>query len=185
MKAYRIVMVLVGLFVFGFSTSHAQMMMGQGGKQGMMGQGKGMMCDKMGMMGKGGKTGMMGMMQGMDQGMGMMGERGMMHSRYMKKGLHFYFKNSEAIALTGEQLEKLDDIKITFKKSYILEKARLKVAKIELEELLDEDSVSMKSVEKKVKEIASFKEGLLLLVIRTRVEAKRCSPMSRGKRLKS
>ncbi len=136
----------------------------------MMGDGKGMMCEKTGMMGKDGKP---GMMSGTGKGIAAMGERGMMHGWFMKKGLHFYFSNREALGLTDDQLEKLHDIKVNFKKSFIMDKAKLEVAKIELEEQLDGDQVDMKAVKKKAKEISGLKETLLLAKVRTRVDAKK------------
>lgn len=142
----------------------------------MMGGGKGMMCEKMGMMGKGGGEGIMG------QGM-----MGMMHGHFMKKGLHFYFSNKETLGLTGDQLDKLHNIKIDFKKSYIMDKARLEVATLELEALLDADRINMKVVEKKVKDIAGLKEKLLLAKVRTRVDAKKAlteEQMKKAKKLR-
>ena len=170
MKMMKVFLFSVLAIALLYSTANAQ----------MMGQSKGMMCDKMGMMG----SGMRGMMHGMGKDMGMMGDRDMMHSHFMKKGLHFYFKNKEALGLTDDQLEKLHDIKIDFKKRYIMDKAKLKVAKLELEELLDSDSVNMKSVEKKVKEIAGLKEKLLLAKVKTRVDAKKILTKEQRKKAK-
>lgn len=130
-------------------------------------QGKGKICDKMS---KGSGSDMMG---GMEKGKGMMGDMDMMHGHFMKKGLHFYFKNKEALGFTGDQLEQLHDIKVNFKKSYIMDKAKLKVAKIELEELLDADQVNMEVVKKKVKEVSGLKETLLFAKIKTGVDAKK------------
>lgn len=162
-----------GMKVFLFSVMATGLLISTANAQ-MMGQGKGMKCDKMERMGKGGGSGMMssGMMRGMGMH-GMMGEKDMLHGPFMRKGLHFYFKNREALGLTDDQLGRLHKIKVDFKKSYILEEAKLKVAKLELEELLDADSADMKSVEKKVKEIAGLKGTLLLAKTRTRVDAKK------------
>ncbi|MBE9504093.1 MAG: hypothetical protein IME96_07950 [Proteobacteria bacterium] len=159
MKSMKVVLFLLLATGLLFSTANAE----------MMGQGKGMKCDKTEMMGHG----MMKMMHGVGKGMGKTADKDMMHGRFMKKGLHFYFSNKEALGLTADQLDKFHDIKLDFKKSYIMDKARLEVAKVELEELLDADRINMKSVEKKVKEVAGLKEKLLLAKVKTRVEAKK------------
>jgi len=158
MKSTKVFVSLVLATALLFSTAEAQ----------MMGKGKGGKCDKMEKMGKGGGAGMMDMM----------------HGDFMKKGLHLYFKNREALGLTDDQLEKLHSIKVNFKKSYIMDEAKLKVAKLELEELLDADSASMKGIEKKVNDIAALKEKLLLAKVKTRVEAKKVLTEEQRKKAK-
>jgi len=173
-----------GIKVFVFSVLATGLLLSTANAQ-MMGQGKGMKCDKMGMMERGGGPGMMS--SGMMGGMGMhgkVGERDMMHGDFMKKGLHFYFTNRDALGLTDDQLDKLHKIKTDFKKSYIMDEAKLKVAKLELEELLDADNANMKSIEKKVKEIAGLKESLLLAKVKTRTEAKKLLTEEQRKKAK-
>lgn len=166
MKGMKIFAVVAVAAVLSVPSADAQMMkgedcpmemMGKGGKQKVMGQGMEMMCEKMGMMG------------GMGQGMGMMGKMGM---RHMKGKHHFYLKYAEKLGLSDDQTEELRKIKSSFKKGYILDRAKLKVARIELEELLDSDRVDMKMVEKKVKEITALKGKLMLNWIKARVEAR-------------
>lgn len=153
MKIYRIVLVLAGLLIFGLSSSHAQMM-GQGEEEGMMGE------------------------EGMD--MAMMDQ---VRGEHMGESQHFFLNNAQDLDLTNEQIDKLSKIKRGFEKRYILDKANLKVAKIELEELLENDSVNIKTVEKKIKEITNLKGKLMLDSAKVNVEAREI--LSKEQRIKA
>ena len=125
-----------------------------------------MMSEKMDMIGKGSDS---GMMPGMCQG-----RMGQMSSEHMgKKGHHFLLMNADELGLADEQLEKLHKIKSGFEKEYILDRAKLKVAQIELEELLEKDSIDMNMVEKKVNEITGLKGKIMLEGVKNKVEARK------------
>lgn len=99
-------------------------------------------------------------------GPAMMGREGMMGGfcgEHVLKGSHFYFFMSKEIGLSDEQLDKLKKIKMESKKKAIRLKAELEVTEIELEELLKDDPIDMKEVEKKVSQIVSVKKEKMLL----------------------
>lgn len=76
--------------------------------------------------------------------------------------LHF-----QGLKLSEMQKEAIKEIKNTAMKDFIRKSADEQIADIELRELLDKDSVDLKSVETKLKEIASIKTETQLIIIKS------------------
>ncbi len=77
-----------------------------------------------------------------------------------------------ALGLDEKQKEAIKEIGNRAMKEMIKKKADVHIARIELKELLDEDSVNMKAVEAKLKQIETAKTEMRLSFIRTMEEAK-------------
>ncbi len=135
--------------------------------QGMMGQGKDMMGGRMmpgGMMGPEMMGSMMptmmdGMMPGKTRGCMMMAE-GMM------KGQMDMAQMRKALALSDEQSERLRAGLRPFQKEAILTLASLKVAELELADLLAGEKVDFSKVEAKLKEIEAMRTKVSLAHLR-------------------
>lgn len=119
-----------------------------------------------------------GMMMGHD--MGMMGERG-------KKGTmpgHFYGRMMmavKALDLTPEQKARATEIYTNFRKQAIRTGADIKIARIDLHQLLMAEPVNMESVTSKVNEITKKQADLMLAGIRGVEEFKSTlTPEQRG-----
>ena len=74
---------------------------------------------------------------------------------YCKK--EFFLCCKEELELTDEQVKSLKSIKMDFMKADIQKEADLKVADLELEELMSADKLDMATVEKMIKSIHSMK----------------------------
>lgn len=138
-------------------------MMGQGMMSGMMGQGKDMMGGCMmpaGMMG----SEMMGsMMPAMMDGMMPGKKRGcMMMAEGMMKGQMDLAQMRKALALSDEQSERLRAGLRPFQKEAILTLASLKVAELELADVLAGEKVDFSKVEAKLKEIEAMRTKVRL-----------------------
>jgi hypothetical protein len=138
-------------------------MMGQGMMSGMMCQGKEMMGGGMmqgGMMG----SEMMGpMMSSMMDGMMPGKTRGcVMMAEGMMKGQMDMAQMRKALALSDEQAEKLRASLRPFQKEAILTLASMKVAELELTDLLAGEKVDFGKVEAKLKEIEAMRSKVRL-----------------------
>ena len=157
-------------------------MMG-GGMEGMMGSGSCQDCPMMGqalcpMMGQArGQCPQMGGKMGMGKhgdGMGMMG-RGMQGAVMDPMLGHLYGKVMRAVKdlnLSPEQKAKARDIYISYRKQAIKTGSEIKIARIELHELLRAEPVNMEKVRAKTGEIASKTADLMLAGIRSMEEFK-------------
>ncbi|MBI5197211.1 MAG: Spy/CpxP family protein refolding chaperone, partial [Nitrospirae bacterium] len=124
---YRIIGVLIGVFMLISSTAWAQM----GGGPGMM---------EKGMMG----GGMMG--SGMEMhGMGMGMDGGMMEMMKMMEAV-------SGLDLTPDQKKKIQMLKLSHQKEAIPLFSRVRMSSVEMEELLLQDPVDMTKVKDKIKE---------------------------------
>ncbi len=129
-----------------------------GGMMGMMGQGG---MGGMGMMGPQMMPGMMGGgMQGMPEGMGMPRPRQM--GRMLKAEL----------GLSDEQAKQLTQIFSQATKAGIKQRADIRIAELELRELLETDPVDMAQVEGKLKAIEGLRTALRLSLIKAHEQAK-------------
>jgi Spy/CpxP family protein refolding chaperone len=148
---------------------------------GMMGQ------RGMGMMGQGGMGGMGGMGQGGMGGMGMMGPqmmqqmmRGMMGGgmQGMPEGMgtprpsQMVRMLKAELGLSDEQTKQLTQILFQATKTSIKQRADIRVAELELRELLEADPVDMAQVEAKLKAIEGLRTALRLALIKTHEQAK-------------
>ena len=148
-------------------------MMGPGMMSGMMGQGKDMMGGCMmpgGMMG----SEMMGtMMPAMMDGMMSGKTRGcMMMAEGMMKGQIDLAQMRKALALSDEQVERLRAGQRPFQKETILTLASLKVAELELADLLAAEKVDFGKVEARLKEIEGMRTKIRLAHIKATVAVK-------------
>jgi Spy/CpxP family protein refolding chaperone len=180
----RAVLLLVaGLVVcLAFAYSAEAQMAGQKGM--MKGMGGSMMgggmancnCDMM-------QGGMRGAMPGcgMMQGRGMMG-RGMMRGEMMgghHRMMHICMKQ---LGLNATQKEEIKGIKVATMKEVIRKRADMQIARLELRELLSKDTVDMKAVEAKVKQIESLRADIHLALIKAKEEVKaKLTPEQRQK----
>jgi len=138
-------------------------MMGQGMMSGMMGEGKEMMCG--GMMPSGMiRPGTMGfMMPSMMDGMMPSKTRGcMMMAEGMMQGQMDMTQMHKTLALTDEQSERLKAGLRPFQKEAILTLASLKIAELELTDLLSGEKVDFGKVEAKLKEIEAMRTKVRL-----------------------
>jgi Spy/CpxP family protein refolding chaperone len=107
------------------------------------------------------------------QGHGMMGEGPEMGHGFMGKGFgmmggeQHLLKKLMSLGLDEKQNEAIKGIVRTTQKETIKKRADLSVARIELQELLDEDPVNMTAVEPKVKQIESLETDIHLSRIKT------------------
>lgn len=88
-----------------------------------------------------------------------------------KQNKHVYLMNSDKLELTDKQIKKLRNVRGECKTQCVLDKAKLRVAKVELGEELKHDVVDMSVVEKKVSEVSDLMRRLLLRSIQVNVEA--------------
>ncbi len=127
-----------------------------------------------GMMGEGSEMehGMMGMMgKGSEMGPGMMGE-------------HHLMGKLMSLGLDEKQKEAIKEIIRKTMRENIKKRADLHIARIDLGDLLDKDSVNMTSVESKLKEIASLETDIRLSRIKAHEEIKSILTPDQRKKLK-
>ena len=79
---------------------------------------------------------------------------------------------SEKLDLTTEQRVRLQEMKQAFDKEAIMVRAKIKVKRVELEELLKKDNASADAVTVKVKEISDLNGELLLKGTLTRLKVR-------------
>jgi Spy/CpxP family protein refolding chaperone len=76
------------------------------------------------------------------------------------------------IGLTSDQVERLKSIASSFEKEAAKVGADLRVANIELREMLDRKGANIADLEAKIKQIESLQSGLRLSMIKAQLEAK-------------
>jgi Spy/CpxP family protein refolding chaperone len=137
------------------------------GQSGMMGHG---MMDQPGGMRESPPRGPAGMMgsgtMGMMEGGGMGGHTGMMEPGPMLRML------KAELALSEGQETQLKDILYQAAKAHIKQRADVRVAELELQQLLDADAVDMGTVEAKLKAIEGLRTALRLNLIQVHEQAK-------------
>jgi Spy/CpxP family protein refolding chaperone len=127
---------------------------------GMMGEGSGMEHGMMGMMG-----------EGSQMGPGMMGEDHILGKLMI-------------LGLDEKQKEVVKEIERKTMKEIIKKRADLDIARIDLRDLLDKDSVNIKDVESKLKQIASLGTDIHLSRIKAHEEIKSKLTPDQRKKLK-
>jgi len=110
-----------------------------------------------------GDMGPMGHMGGMSPMGG--GSRGGMMARMSTENL------KQRLGLTDDQAAKLKELRSTYLKTTTMQGAKIRVAELELNDLLDEKKLDASKIEKKVKEIESLKSELLMGRIRSLINA--------------
>jgi len=84
---------------------------------------------------------------------------------------HFYLMNAEKLGLNAEQIKELRDIKGDCDKVCIADKVSLRVAKVELTEILKSEDIDMALAKEKIREISALQDSLRVRHLKTRVEA--------------
>ncbi len=113
---------------------------------------------------------------------------GKKHERSYKDGSHggsFFDKLIKKLDLNDDQLVKANKLKNSYKKVAIKQKAEIKIAKVELQELLTEDKVDLKKVERKIKAIYDMKAELKVYRITEMENFKKLLTPEQKKTLKS
>ncbi|MGA3281716.1 MAG: periplasmic heavy metal sensor [Smithella sp.] len=85
----------------------------------------------------------------------------------MPELMNLHWLHLQNLKLSEKQKEALKEIENTAAKDVIRKSADEQIAEIELRELLDKDSVDLKSVETKLKEIAAIKTETQLIIIKS------------------
>jgi Spy/CpxP family protein refolding chaperone len=132
------------------------------------GPAKGGGCPMMGGQGKG--SGMMGGRGGMGGGMmggqgAMMGGRGMGGDRMMEVE-HHLARVLDGLNLDEQQKKAIAEIKSTIKKDTIRKMADIRIARIELSDLLYQDPLDLKAVEAKVRQLGALRTEMHLAHIK-------------------
>lgn len=76
---------------------------------------------------------------------------------FMHHEFDFYLSLTDELSLTEDQIKKLQDIRIKTEKNRIMIRARIKVAEIELQELLSQTPIDIAKIDAKVREIGEIK----------------------------
>ncbi len=79
----------------------------------------------------------------------------------------------EKLKLSDEQYEKMKGVRSNYRKDMIKRKADLKIAEIELWELIDSEDLNIGKIEKKLKQVEGFKTEMMLSRIKTLGETKK------------
>lgn len=78
----------------------------------------------------------------------------------------------EGLNLTDDQVKKLHDLFIDYRKGSIQKRANLQVAEIELEELIADPKLDLSKIEKKAKEKEGLETDMLMFRVRSMAKAK-------------
>ena len=139
------------------------------------GMGQGMM------MGHGMGMGGQGMGHGMMCGCGMKGGRKGMGDRMME-GAHHLLKALKSLDLDEQQKKMIHEIKSRIMKETIRKMADIRIARIELRDLLLQDPMDMKAVEAKVKQLGMMRTEMHLSHIKALEDIKaKLTPEQRKK----
>ena len=84
---------------------------------------------------------------------------------------HFYLMNAEKLGLRAEQIKQLRDIKGGCDKVCVVEKVRLRVAKVELAEILKGKDIDMALAREKIRLISTIQDSLRIIHLKIRVKA--------------
>lgn len=108
------------------------------------------------------KMGMKGMM--MDSDCPMMGG-----SEHMQS---FYLKKAKTLGLSEAQMTQLQKIKISTQKAVIMKEADLKIAKIELDELMQNAKAKRSDLEARAKKVEDLKSQIRLAQFKAKLDAR-------------
>lgn len=92
---------------------------------------------------------------------------GIWQSKGMPELMNPHWLHLQSLKLSEKQKEALKEIENTAAKDLIRKSADEQIAEIELRELLDKDSVDLKAVETKLKEIAAIRTETQLIIIKS------------------
>jgi len=75
---------------------------------------------------------------------------------------HLYIMNAEELGLSEEQIKKLREIKSECDREFVIDREKMRVAKLDLGELLKSDEIDMKKVEEKSREVSDLLNKIIL-----------------------
>ena len=84
---------------------------------------------------------------------------------------HLYIMNAEKLGLSDEQIKKLREIKSECDREFIQDREKLRVARLNLNELLESDEIDMQKVGEKSKEISQLLHKFTIKRIKTKVQS--------------
>ncbi|MBE9536663.1 MAG: hypothetical protein IMF07_05730 [Proteobacteria bacterium] len=84
---------------------------------------------------------------------------------------YLYIMNAEKLGLSDEQIKKLGKIKSECDREFIVDRAKLRVAKLELDELLKSDEIDMQKAGEKSREISELLHKITIKRIKTKVQS--------------
>ena len=84
---------------------------------------------------------------------------------------YLYIMNAEKLGLSDEQIKKLGEIKSECDREFIVDRAKLRVAKLELDDLLKSDEIDMQKAGEKSKEISELLHKITIKRIKTKVQS--------------
>ena len=94
-------------------------------------------------------------------------------------------KFKQAMAITDDQENKLQNINTAYKKTKIKMKAEVELANLDLHELLRNDQANLSDIESKLKNVHELKANLYMASIKARREAKAVLTDEQRKRMKA
>jgi len=105
-----------------------------------------------------------GMMPGMKMGRGIVGERGDSIERELRSlgRPGFFARHAQELDLSDKQVADLKTLKWDHRKSVIKKRAEIQVAHLELEELLDQETVNFDRVKAKIIRIGDLEQQMRL-----------------------
>ena len=86
--------------------------------------------------------------------------------------INHILKFKKGMSVTAEQEQQLHDLKTQYKKNRITMKAKIKLANIDLHELLRDEKASLAAIETELKTVQAFKTALYMASIKTKRDAK-------------
>ncbi len=84
---------------------------------------------------------------------------------------HLYLMNAEKLGLTDDQIKELQKVKGDCDKYCVLDKAKLRAAKADLNELLKSEEIDMKKAEAKIRAISKLQDRLNIRHLKTKVQS--------------
>ena len=84
---------------------------------------------------------------------------------------HLYIMNAEKLGLSDEQIRKLGEIKSECDREFLLDRDNMRVAKLELDDLLKSDEIDMQKVGQKSREISELMHKITIKRVKTKVRS--------------
>ena len=84
---------------------------------------------------------------------------------------HLYIMNAEKLGLSDEQIRKLGEIKSECDREFLLDRDNMRVAKLELDKLLNSDEIDMEKVGDKSREISELMHKITIKRVKTKVQS--------------
>lgn len=106
-------------------------------------------------------------------------------NRWMKPhnaAVHFLHMK-EALALNEKQVSELKVLRDTYRSETTINEAKLRMAKEELREILEEDAINVEKAEAKIKEIGALRESIWTSFVKQMAKIKAIVPKEQMKKL--